>query len=48
MDMLGLPGGKLRPPLQPLTGEPLAGLRRGLIELGLLTEGAPAARRTAA
>jgi 4-hydroxy-tetrahydrodipicolinate synthase len=48
MDMLGLPGGKLRPPLQPLTGEPLAGLRLGLIELGLLTEGAPAARRTAA
>lgn len=36
MDMLGLPGGKLRPPLRPLTGEPLAGLRRGLIDLGLL------------
>ena len=41
MDMLGLPGGKLRPPLRPLAGEPLAGLRRGLVELGLL-EGAPA------
>jgi len=40
MHMLGLPGGKLRPPLRPLTGEPLAGLRRGLIELGLLNEGA--------
>jgi 4-hydroxy-tetrahydrodipicolinate synthase len=37
MDMLGLPGGKLRPPLQPLSGEPLAGLRRGLVELGLLS-----------
>lgn len=36
MDMLGLPGGKLRPPLRPLTGEPLAGLRRGLVELDLL------------
>jgi dihydrodipicolinate synthase/N-acetylneuraminate lyase len=36
MDMLGLPGGgRPRPPLRPLAGEPLAGLRRGLAELGL-------------
>jgi dihydrodipicolinate synthase/N-acetylneuraminate lyase len=37
MDMLGLPGGLPRPPLQPLRGSQLAGLRCGLIELGLLT-----------
>lgn len=37
MDMMGLPGGgKPRSPLRPLEGEPLAGLRRGLAELGLL------------
>ena len=37
MDMLGLPGGgKPRPPLRPLAGEALAGLKRGLVELGLL------------
>ncbi|MFN3686533.1 dihydrodipicolinate synthase family protein [Salinarimonas sp.] len=37
MDMMGLAGGgRPRPPLQPLEGEPLAGLRRGLVELGLL------------
>jgi len=37
MDMLGLPGGgRPRPPLRPLEGLPLDGLRRGLAELGLL------------
>jgi len=37
MDMLGFPGGgKPRPPLRALTGEPLAGLERGLAALGLL------------
>jgi dihydrodipicolinate synthase/N-acetylneuraminate lyase len=37
MDLLGLPGGgKPRAPLRPLAGEPLAGLQRGLAELGLL------------
>ncbi|WP_413989586.1 dihydrodipicolinate synthase family protein [Labrys okinawensis] len=37
MDMLGLPGGgKPRAPLRALVGEPLAGLERGLKELGLL------------
>jgi dihydrodipicolinate synthase/N-acetylneuraminate lyase len=37
MDMLGYAGGGVpRPPLQPLTGAPLEGLRRGLVELGLL------------
>jgi 4-hydroxy-tetrahydrodipicolinate synthase len=36
MDMLGFPGGGTpRPPLQPLKGEPLAGLKRGLVELGI-------------
>lgn len=46
MELLGLPGGKLRPPLQPLGPEALAGLRRGLIELGFLAGAAatPAAR----
>ncbi|PYM66187.1 MAG: hypothetical protein DMD79_03285 [Candidatus Rokuibacteriota bacterium] len=37
MDLLGYPGGGgPRPPLRPLAGAPLAGLRRGLIQLGLL------------
>ena len=37
MDMQGLPGGgRPRAPLQPLTGEPLKGLERGLIAHGLL------------
>jgi 4-hydroxy-tetrahydrodipicolinate synthase len=37
MDMQGFPGGgKPRMPLQPLAGEPLAGLRRGMIELGVM------------
>lgn len=37
MDMMGFPGGgKPRPPLRPLTGEPLAGLRRGLEDLRLI------------
>jgi 4-hydroxy-tetrahydrodipicolinate synthase len=36
MDMLGLPGGgHVRAPLQPLAGEPLEGLERGLAALGL-------------
>lgn len=36
MDMLGFPGGGVpRPPLQPLQGAPLEGLRRGLAELGI-------------
>ncbi|WP_372617965.1 dihydrodipicolinate synthase family protein [Falsiroseomonas sp.] len=36
MDMLGFPGGGVpRPPLQPLRGEPLAGLRDGLAQLGI-------------
>ncbi len=36
MDMLGLPGGgKPRPPLRPLRGEPLEGLERGLKALNL-------------
>ena len=39
MEMLGLPGGRLRPPLKPLGAEALAGLRRGLIELGVLDAG---------
>lgn len=46
MELLGLPGGRLRPPLRPLAGEALAGLKRGLIELGLL-DGAPARRKSA-
>jgi 4-hydroxy-tetrahydrodipicolinate synthase len=46
MELLGLPGGKLRPPLRPLGAEALAGLKAGLIELGLL-EGAPARRKSA-
>jgi 4-hydroxy-tetrahydrodipicolinate synthase len=37
MDMLGLPGGgKPRRPLRALGAEPLAGLKRGLADLGLL------------
>lgn len=44
MDMLGLGGGRLRPPLRPLTGAALQGLRDGLIDLGLLqADGAPRA-----
>ena len=36
MDHLGFPGGGTpRPPLQPLRGEPLDGLKRGLAELGV-------------
>ena len=36
MDHLGFPGGGVpRPPLQPLKDEPLAGLKRGLAELGI-------------
>ena len=46
MELLGLPGGKLRPPLRPLGAEALAGLEAGLVELGLL-EGAPARRKSA-
>lgn len=37
MDMQGFPGGgKPRAPLQPLKGEPLKGLRRGMVELGVM------------
>ena len=37
MDFMGFPGGgRPRPPLRPLTGEPLAGLRQGLEQLGLI------------
>jgi 4-hydroxy-tetrahydrodipicolinate synthase len=37
MDMMGFPGGgRPRPPLRPIEGKPLDGLRKGLIELGLL------------
>jgi dihydrodipicolinate synthase/N-acetylneuraminate lyase len=43
MEMLGLPGGRVRPPLQPLRAPQLAGLRRGLVELGLLGAAAAAA-----
>jgi 4-hydroxy-tetrahydrodipicolinate synthase len=36
MDHLGFPGGGVpRPPLQPLSGAPLDGLKRGLAELGV-------------
>lgn len=36
MDHLGFPGGgRPRPPLQPLAGAPLEGLKRGLAELGI-------------
>jgi dihydrodipicolinate synthase/N-acetylneuraminate lyase len=45
MELLGLPGGKLRPPLRPLGAEALAGLEAGLVELGLL-EGAPTRRKS--
>ena len=36
MSLLGYNGGLPRPPLQPLTGVPLEGLRQGLRDLGLL------------
>jgi 4-hydroxy-tetrahydrodipicolinate synthase len=37
MDMQGFPGGgKPRAPLQALTGEPLRGLKRGMIDLGVM------------
>lgn len=37
MDMQGVAGGgKPRAPLQPLEGEPLAGLRRGMVDLGVM------------
>jgi 4-hydroxy-tetrahydrodipicolinate synthase len=37
MDMMGFPGGgRPRPPLRSMEGPPLEGLRRGLVELGLL------------
>lgn len=50
MDMLGYAGGGApRPPLRPLTGEPLEGLRRGLAKLGLLsTANGHTARRVSA
>ncbi len=43
MDLLGFGGGRLRPPLQPLRRAEHDGLRRGLIELGLLPARAAAA-----
>jgi dihydrodipicolinate synthase/N-acetylneuraminate lyase len=49
MDMLGYAGGGApRPPLRPLKGEPLEGLRRGLIRLGLLDHAGSRPRRAAA
>ncbi len=37
MDMQGFPGGGMpRAPLQPLEGEPLKGLKRGMVELGVM------------
>jgi dihydrodipicolinate synthase/N-acetylneuraminate lyase len=37
MDMQGFPGGgRPRAPLQPLAGEPLQGLKRGMIDLGVM------------
>lgn len=37
MDMQGFPGGGTpRAPLQPLQGEPLKGLKRGMVELGVM------------
>ncbi len=45
MELLGLPGGKLRPPLQPLDGDQYEGLRRGLVALGLLVEVGRSAKR---
>jgi dihydrodipicolinate synthase/N-acetylneuraminate lyase len=36
MNLLGLGGGRVRPPLRPLRGAEHEGLRRGLVELGLL------------
>lgn len=37
MDMQGFPGGGIpRAPLQPLEGEPLKGLKRGMVELGAM------------
>ena len=47
MEMLGLPAGRLRPPLQPLAAEARAGLQRGLVELGLLTGSVASARNPA-
>jgi dihydrodipicolinate synthase/N-acetylneuraminate lyase len=45
MDLLGHAGGGApRPPLRPLAGEPLEGLRRGLVELGLLDASGAATR----
>jgi 4-hydroxy-tetrahydrodipicolinate synthase len=47
MELLGLPGGKLRAPLQPLSKEQIDGLARGLVELGVLNA-APERRRLSA
>lgn len=41
MEILGLPGGKLRLPMKPLPADQYAGLKRGLVELGLLSASAP-------
>jgi 4-hydroxy-tetrahydrodipicolinate synthase len=38
MDLLGFPGGgKPRPPLRALEAQQVEGLRKGLVELGLMT-----------
>jgi len=43
MNMLGLPGGQVRPPLRPLTAEHEAAIRDGLVRLGFDVDGARAA-----
>lgn len=48
MELLGLPGGRLRPPLQPLSKDQLGGLHRGLVALGLLAETGHSAKRLSA
>jgi 4-hydroxy-tetrahydrodipicolinate synthase len=48
MEILGLPGGRLRPPLMALTRDQYEGLRRGLADLGMLAESpGPKLRATA-
>ena len=48
MEILGLPGGKPRAPLKTLTRDQYEGLRRGLVELGLLDASSPAELRATA
>lgn len=47
MELLGLPGGKLRPPLQPLSKDQIDGLARGLIGLGVMEAVSPRRRLSA-